>query len=129
MSIHEKEEALFTEWRKAREDFRPDGAVDEQKYLSSEPKLLFILKKVNDKNKVEWDLRIGLAEAFRGQTWDLVVKWIHGIRALPGDLDWATAGQKMTKEKKAEHLQTIAAMNLKKCPGGHNQHKNIFDDS
>ena len=50
MDIREKEEALFGDWRVGLPSFVTDGAVDPGAYLSSWPKILFLLKEVNDKN-------------------------------------------------------------------------------
>ena len=48
MTIRESEELLFAQWRLNRLGFVADGDADESAYLASAPKLLFLLKEVND---------------------------------------------------------------------------------
>ena len=38
------------EWSACRVGFSPDGIIDENYYLKSNPKILLIMKEVNDKN-------------------------------------------------------------------------------
>ena len=42
------EEACFAKWRERRPHLVPDGAVDDSTYEKSDPKLLFVLKEVNN---------------------------------------------------------------------------------
>lgn len=117
-SISRKEAALFAEWRKRRPDLVTDGVVDEDQYGNSEIKLLFVLKEVNDPGGGEWDLREFIREGARWQSWNNITRWVEGIRALPGDLDWASL-ETIDQPRRKESLASIAAMNLKKSPGGH----------
>ena len=56
MTIFKSEEELFKEWEKTRKPFVCDGAVSEQDYLKSCPKIAFILKETNDPGD-DFDLR------------------------------------------------------------------------
>lgn len=57
MNIGDKEEKLFDKWSSNREGFVADGVVDEEMYLNSSPKIMFILKEANDLGGGGWDLR------------------------------------------------------------------------
>lgn len=119
MGIFESEEVLFAEWREKRPGFVADGAVDEEAYLSSRIKLMFVLKEVNDDpDGGEWDLRQFLRDGGRSQTWDNITRWIYGIRQLPSDIEWSKIAD-IDKEKRINTLRSIVAVNLKKSPGGH----------
>lgn len=118
ISITQQEESLFSEWREKRPDFVADGVVDEQAYLSKSPKLLFVLKEVNDPDGGEWDLREFLRKGGRPQTWNNITRWVEGIRGLSIDLPWAGLEQ-VDEERRCNAVRSIAAINLKKSPGGH----------
>lgn len=118
MSITENENLLFDEWRQVRDGFVADGVVDEESYVSSNPKLMFILKEVNDPGGGNWDLREFIREGARPQTWDNVTRWAEGIRSLPSEVAWINLAE-VTKERRCLALKSICAINLKKSPGGH----------
>lgn len=117
-SIFRQEEALFDEWRKLRPDLVTDGVVDEDQYKSTEKRILFVLKEVNDPGGGGWDLRKLIHDGERWQTWNNITRWVEGIRALPGDLEWSSL-EAIDQPRRQETLASIAAMNLKKSPGGH----------
>ena len=121
MTIFEKEEELFEEWkknRKCRRPFVPDGAVSEQDYLETCPKIAFILKETNEPGD-PFDLRQFLRDGAyeRWQTWNNVARWVHGIRYLPSEAIGLISTKK-DKGYRMEMLRGIVAMNLKKSPGG-----------
>jgi len=118
MSIQSREDELFAEWSRSRPDFVKDGVVDEQAYLSSSPKLLLVLKEVNDPGGGGWDLREVLREAVRKPTWDNVTRWIEGLQALPEHIDWENLNE-IEQKRRRKALRSIVAVNLKKSPGGH----------
>jgi hypothetical protein len=130
MSIHEKEEELFTEWRDAWKVrvgnssaplmFIPDGVVDENAYLESNYKLLFILKEVNGDNEGKgFDLReFLLDEGGRNQTWGNITRWVEGIRQLPKEIAWHEI-KDIYDERRIKALRSIVAVNMKKSPGVH----------
>lgn len=123
MTIYSQEEKLFEEWRRHRKRFDPDGrfvsdgAVSENDYQTSNPKIAFILKEVNDENGGGWDLRECLRNGGRGQTWNNVTRWVHGMRSLPTRHEWSFY-EEITEDFRKETLKNIVAMNLKKTPGG-----------
>jgi len=88
MTITEKENSLFEEWRKKRLGLVADGVVDEDSFLNSGSKLMFILKEVNDPDGGDWDLRRFIREGGRPQTWDNITRWVEGIRKLPSEINW-----------------------------------------
>jgi len=118
MGIRALEEELFAEWKWNRPGFVADGVVDEDAYHASTPRLLFVLKEVNDPGGGEWDLRQFILEGGRAQTWDNVTRWVEGVRQLPSDAPW-NALKNISKERRRKALRSIVAVNLKKSPGGH----------
>ncbi len=118
MAIFELEEKLFSEWRNVRSDFVADGVADEKNYLESSRKILFILKEVNSPGEGGWDLRNLLREPDRPQTWNNITRWIEGIRRLPEEILWEDLVD-IDQTRRYRSLISIAAVNLKKSPGGH----------
>lgn len=118
MGIYDNEEELFGLWRADIPGFVMDGAVDPEAYLSSRPKILFLLKEVNDQDGGGWCLREFLRNAGRPQTWSNVARWIQGIRNSPAEMPWNSI-RDITDEQRRCLLRTVAAVNLKKTPGGH----------
>ena len=120
MCIEKREEALFQRWAKRRTGFVRDGVVNPSAYEKSETKVLFILKEVNDPGPDGggWDLRDFISSGARSQSWNTVTRWVQGIRALPSRLAWRRIANVTEKDRQNE-LRSIAAMNLKKYPGGH----------
>jgi hypothetical protein len=119
MNIRTAEDQLFAEWRMRRSGLVADGVVDESSYLQSTPKLLFVLKEVNDTGGGGWDLREFLRnDGGRVPTWDAITRWVVGIRRLPEDIPWCEL-DKITEVQRCATLKSIAAINLKKSPGGH----------
>lgn len=120
MSLKESEEELFQRWSLHHGRFVRDGVVDSCAYMKSKIKLLFLLKEVNDprENGEDWDLREFIRESGRAQSWDTVTRWVLGIRALPRRTPWSEIAR-VNRETRQSVLRSIAAMNLKKHPGGH----------
>lgn len=118
MTLRESEEQLFAEWRGKRSVFYPDGVVNEEAWMRSTPKILLLMKEVNDPNGRGWDLRTFLSTTDRQDTWDSVTRWIRAIRALPTELPWRDV-RSVEPEHRREHLGSLAVMNLKKTPGRH----------
>lgn len=109
---------LFEQWEKCRPQFVRDGIVDEKKYQNSKPRLLFVLKEVNDEGGGGWNLCELLVTANRAQTWNNLARWIKGIKNLPEPMDWKDL-EIITQEIRADALSYGAFMNIKKSPGGH----------
>lgn len=118
MSIRSKEEQLFSVWSSGRPDFVTDGVADENLYLESGTKLLFVLKEVNDLGGGGWDLREFVRSGGRAQTWNNITRWVEGIRNLPNDIVWDTL-ETVDESRRQAALSAVAAMNLRKSPGGH----------
>jgi len=118
MTISAAEESLFAEWRLDRQGFVADGVVDEDSYRARAPKLLFVMKEVNDPGGGDWDLRQFIAEGARPQTWDNITRWVQGIKRLPAETPWQQL-EEVSEENRRTTLRSIAAINLKKSPGGH----------
>lgn len=116
------EDALFSRWSVRHTGFVKDGAVDAQAYWVSNPRLLFILKEVNDPKCGNWDLRKFLHDGGRTQTWNNITRWTEGIRLVynhpKADMHWAQFAS-ISEDRRRKTLRNIAAMNLKKSPGGH----------
>lgn len=118
LSIRQLEDALFAEWCLVRPGLVLDGAADELAHGSSTAKLLFVLKEVNDPEGGGWDLRPFVRDGGRADTWDNVSRWVEGIRSLEIDRPWNEL-LAIDAQRRRNALQSIAAMNLKKSPGGH----------
>jgi len=118
MTIKDSENELFKNWRRKYKDkFVEDGIVNEKAYLNSSPKLLFVLKEVNDSDSGDWDLRKFLKKGGQWQTWNNVARWVEGIRMLPNEIHWEKLG-KINLKRRKKALSFIAAINIKKIPGG-----------
>lgn len=127
MGIAEAEEELFLHWSAGRQGFVKDGVVDEAAFGESSPSVLLLLKEVNDPGPHGggWDLREFLREGGRAATWDSVCRWLRGIANLPGDTPWADLVNVDEADRRAA-FKSIAAMNLKKTPGGHTTNEKQF---
>lgn len=122
MSIAQEEEDLFQRWRLSRPEFAEagfvkDGVVDEGTYEESRPKILFVLKEANGTERDVPDLRSFLRDGGRWQTWNNVARWTRGLRGLDDGIPWDALPSIDDSARKAQ-LRSIAAMNLKKSPGG-----------
>ena len=126
MSIYELEEQLFEQWQTNRAGFVRDGVISESDYLSSNPKIAFILKEVNDSGGGGWDLRKFVSEGGRSQTWNNIARWVHGIKNLNSIPDWSFYSD-ITNEFRVEVLKSICVMNLKKSPGTHTTDQATLD--
>ena len=122
MTIKEKEQELWTSLRKLLNVFVEDGVVDEEKYLSSPIKILYILKEPNDGGNTEEDKKWSLSEFIydgaRSQTWDNVARWTEGIFNLDKHLRWSDLIQNDT-ERRQHFLKYVCAINIKKSGGGY----------
>ncbi|MEP1306944.1 MAG: hypothetical protein ABJK11_03640 [Balneola sp.] len=116
-TIQSIEEELFKDWEQRHSSFVKDGIVSESDYLSSNKKVLLILKEVNFKRGESWDLRKYITDKPRGKTWNIVSFWIKGIQNLDKSFDWKSL-KKIKKSERAEFLKSIVVINLKKTAGG-----------
>ena len=67
MNITKLENELFRKWALSRKGFVADGVADETAYLASEPKVVFVMKEVNDPRGGNWDQRKFMREGARAQ--------------------------------------------------------------
>lgn len=120
-SLNAREDALFEAWKRrlghAAENFVPDGAVCGETYESTWPRIVFLLKEVNDPGGGDWDLRDFLRSGGRWQTWNNVTRWTEGILALPEIHPWKNL-ERIDENARTRGLRKIAAVNIKKTPGG-----------
>ena len=113
----ETEQNLFNEWRKIHPNLVLDGMVNHEKYIQSNPRVLLILKEVNDLGGGNWDLRNFLLKGGRWQTWNTVTRWLIGIDNLNREVSWQEIS-KIDDKLRIEELQRLCVINLKKSPGG-----------
>lgn len=118
MALRDAEDQLFAEWREKRSVFYPDGVVNEDAWRRNTPKILLLMKEVNEPNGRGRDLRKILSTTDRQDTWDSVTRWMRAVRALPAELPWQDV-KRVRPEHRREHLGSLAVMNLKKTPGRH----------
>ena len=128
-SLKEKEQILFDEWQRKRLGFVSDGVVNEELYLNSKPKIVYILKEVN--GGANWDLRDYLMSGARSQTWNNIARWTHGIRQVYENtgisIPWNEIYDVDLEFRKAQ-LQSICAVNVKKESGGSSADDNAVWD-
>lgn len=104
-----------------------DGVVDPDTWEKQERKILLILKEVNGKEVR--DLRKFLYYGGRSDTWDMVVRWLVGLRHLKEDLTWEAVCGEAKLDTNRTLLRTIAAMNLKKTPGANTSNMKEIGDA
>ena len=113
--IRDLEKKLFEEWAEKRPGLVTDGVIDEEGYLNSEVKVLYILKEVHGGKN--WDLRSFVRKAEKGKTWNNVARWQYGIEHLNKDISWSSMPS-INQVFRQKYLKNIAALNLKKASGG-----------
>lgn len=118
MLISEQEDKLFERWRSHRPQLVRDGLVNEAAYVASSPRVVLVLKEVNDKGGGGWDLRDVLQEGKRWQTWNTVTRWMRGLRKLDRDLTWPEIQAKPSEDERRCAVRSLCVIILKKEPGG-----------
>lgn len=130
--MKEREDALFSNWLPRYKEqglgFVTDGVFDEGKYLKAPVRILFILKEAVDEAAGHWDLRDVVGEGKHGYTWSNITRWTNAIFGNEKNVvKWdniAIAGP----SERAEALSQIAAINLKKSPGGSSSDMNNINE-
>jgi len=117
MTIADREDELFKHWEAKRPNLVRDGVVKEAAYTSSQPRVVIVLKEVNDKGGGGWDLRSVLREGMRWQTWNPVTRWMRGLRELERSLSWHEV-EPVDAEARLNAVRSLCVINLKKEPGG-----------
>ncbi|MBQ3048774.1 MAG: hypothetical protein IJC94_02345, partial [Oscillospiraceae bacterium] len=127
--LKEQQDSLFEEWRKNRSCFVTDGIVDEQEYLNSPRKILFLLKEVNGGEK--WNLCEFLKDGAKSQTWNNVARWTKGIFEIEREIPWSEfdSGEEQNERIRKEMLAKICVVNIKKAPGGNTSIKDEIDNA
>lgn len=130
-----KLDELFDNWKREikkeeinRHQFISDGIVDESTWITSELKVLFLLKEPNDENSnKDWDLRELLRNGAHHRkkgytpTWGLTARYVYGIQN--GFCPWEATEQKRSgidfrkHEQRKAYLKSIAVVNVKKSGG------------
>ena len=110
--MKEAQDKLFADWKKENEAIVTDGIVDENAYLSSPKKILYLLKEVYGGES--WDLCGFLKEGKRWQTWNNITRWTVGIHQP--NINWSEIDI-ITDEKRKEALKKICVVNVKKTSG------------
>lgn len=125
MSIFCKEKKLFDELRLLNPNIVEDGIVDENEYLSSKYRIVYILKEANGGKG--WSLKEFLYSGGRAQTWDNISRWTEAILNIDEHHNWSY-WEKDCEKRRNIYLKKIGAINLKKEAGGHTSNeKNIHD--
>ena len=118
MSIKKLETKLFNQLKINNPSIVTDGIVNENEYLDSKYKILYIMKEVNSYQNGGWSLTEFISNGASPQTWDNVARWTEGILNLEKDFDWEyLSGDNDLRRDK--YLKKIASINLKKTPGRH----------
>lgn len=113
----EQEKSIFQEWKNICPNLVKDGMVNPEIFRKSDPRVLLILKEVNDEGGGNWDLREFLRNGGRWQTWNTVTRWLKGITNIESNLKWTQLENISSKERK-QYLKRLSVINLKKAPGG-----------
>ena len=122
----EKEAALFESWAKLVPEFSEDGIIKEECYLSSSPRIMLILKEVNNKYGKAVNLKAFLQKGAgkRKPTWDNVARWLYGIQNLEEEQKWPFLKNRDNLDNwRSELLPGLCVINLKKSPGVHTARK------
>jgi len=118
MTILEKENNLFKQWKSEDNNWVKDGVVNENEYLKYKQKVLFILKEANggkDEKWIDGDLRTFLKDGARAYTWNNIVRWQYGIENINNSMSYWNI--KVDNKFRKEYLSKTAVINLKKIPG------------
>lgn len=118
MSITEKENELFIRWSANRPGFITDGVPDEGAYQASEPKIMFVMKEVEDPGEGSGDHREFLRCGASPQPWNHITRWVIGLRQLDEDIAW-NLFEDVSVQHRSGTLRSICVMHLIKTPAGH----------
>lgn len=114
-----KEVSMMFESKKRGPEVVTDGIVNPELYFCREKtpvRVLFVLKEANDPNGGGWDLCEFLRDGGRWQTWNNVTRWAMALGAMArGEIKEDVP---IDADKRKEVLSHVAAVNLKKVPGG-----------
>ena len=126
MTIEAEEAALFSRWNERKRQngelkIIRDGAMKprifEKVKAEGKTKIVFALKEANDPDGQDWSLSDVVYEHDRWMTWDNLARWTLALSNLEDPPVWSDA-QPMDVVRRRLSLETVAAVNLKKCAGG-----------
>lgn len=108
---------LFEKWEKDysqyRGKFKKDGIIDEAKYSTTTPKILFIAKEGNDVDQAPGDFRNWwLTDGIKYSFSHRLSEWAYGI------LNNFPPLESITYDQKYQALLSVSFMNVKKSGGG-----------
>ena len=112
-SIVELENELFNKWKKTRPNLIRDGVVNEDNYLSSKLKVLYILKEVHG----NWEMKKHLGKDENGVTWNNIARWQYGIENIDSEMTFEKI-RYINRQFRHKYLKNIAVLNIKKEYGG-----------
>src|SRR5687767_2223124 len=106
----------------------PDGAVVPERYACARPRIVWILREVNDSGNTDWDLRTFLASddpetgllsySRWWSTYGFVAKMSRALREGPD----STAVARLTAAEARDSLRDIAVINVNKSRGSSSAH-------
>jgi hypothetical protein len=98
-----------------------DGVPDETAFNASEPKIMFVMKEVEDLGEGTGDLREFLRRGASPQPWNHITRWVIGLRQLDEDIAW-NLFEEVSVQHRSGTLGSICLMHLKKTPAGDSSH-------
>ena len=127
MSITDKENELFDNWNTRYSNglnkYLCDGIVDEQAWIKSDFRVMYLLKEVNDCGS-DFDERDYLKNYSNGSdTINSIIYWQKAIDEVRkgGHLSWSDImtwyNDKLSVDEKTDLLKEIAVINVKKTTG------------
>lgn len=116
MNIKEKEKEIFDKLKDKDPSIVEDGIVNEEEYLTSKYKILYIMKEVNGGS--DWNLKDFLYDGGCSDTWDNVARWTEGLLNINHEYDWQYLEEDNENRRKV-FLKKIGVLNLKKTSGNH----------
>ena len=115
MGITEKENELFIEWSANHPGFVMDGVPDERAFHASEPKIMFVMKEVEDPGGGSGDHREFLRRGASPQPWNHITRWVIGLGQLDEDIAW-NLFEEVSDQQRSGTLTSLCVMHLKKTP-------------
>lgn len=124
LSLRDRENSLFEDWiaklpKYEQLRFICDGIFDEDKYVKSNIKTLFVLKDAYDNTtpegeKLQLDIRDYGKTMAATPAWTTMAAWHYGIQSLNEEKATFEKAYKNAKNKKLEALSGAGLMNIKK---------------
>ncbi|MBO6201979.1 MAG: hypothetical protein J6O13_00455 [Selenomonas sp.] len=112
--ILEAQQALFSRWQFSAPKFIRDGIVNEQAYLESAIKLLFLFDDI--KHGHGDDICAFIRAGAKASDWDNVTRWTRGVRNLHAYIPWERLKDITSAYREAE-LNSVAVISAAKSAG------------